>query len=221
MPTSNPPVVHAVGDVVSRIMWYEIPIIRRRSPALDLAAIDFECLPTGAELSTVHTNRIAPPKILSRARAGSSLIGTQPAVASSDVGVPMALNLLEFCIPVWAFSYPTEVRHALEVGDCPKVAVIVVAAVVFIRDVAVAGAARVVFVKIAKTTAATVAVMGATILKGVTTDVRLRIWLRCDFSTGHLEGWLVRISPNGIGGGKSDVVFTIHLKFVEEHRRRL
>ena len=175
MPTSNPPVVHTVGDVVSRIMWYEIPIIRRRSPALDLAAIDFECLPTGAELSTVHTNRIAPPKILSRARAGSSLIGTQPAVASFDVGVPVALDLLQFGVPVWAISYPTEVRHALEVGDCPKITVIVVATAVFIRDVAVAGVARVVLVAIAETTTAAVAVMGATIFKGVATGVRLRI----------------------------------------------
>ena len=175
MPTSNPPVVHAVGDVVSRIIWYEIPIIRRSSPALDLSAIDFECLPTGAELSTVHANRIAPPKVLSKARAGSSLIGTQPAVASSDVSVPMALDLLEFCIPVWAFSYSTEVRHALEVGDCPKIVVIVVAVAVFIRDVTVAGVARVVFVATAGTTIAAVAVMGATILKGVATGVKLRI----------------------------------------------
>ena len=176
MPTFfNPPIENAVRNVETWVLRHQIPIVRRSSLAFDIAAVGSECLPTDAKPSTVHANRIAPPKILSKARAGSSLIGTQPAVASSDVGVPMALDLLEFCIPVWAFSYPTEVRHALEVGDCPKVTVIVVAAVVFIRDVAVAGAARVVFVKIAKTTAATVAVMGATILKGVTTDVRLRI----------------------------------------------
>ena len=161
--------------MVSWVLRYEIPIIRRSSPALDLTTVASERLATDAELSAVHANRITPTEILSKARAGSSLIGAQPTVASFDVGVSVAFDLLKFCIPVRAFAYPTEVRYALEGGDCQKVAVIVVTTAVFIRGAAVVGVARVVLVAIAETTTAVVAVIGATILRGMATDVKLRI----------------------------------------------
>ena len=101
------------------------------------------------------------------------MIRTQPAVASFEVSVPVALDLLEVRVPVYAWSNPAKVRDlTAEVDNRPKITDVIAA---------IAGAARVVIVAEAVTTIAIVAAMGVTILEGMTTGAGIRSRLRCGF----------------------------------------
>ena len=159
--------------MVFRVVQYQILVICREPPTFDLSTLGPECLVADAELSTVHANRIAPPKIRPKARTGDRLIRTQPAVASFEVSVPVALDLLEVRVPVYTWSNPAKVRDlTAEVDNRPKITDVIAA---------IAGAARVVIVAEAVTTIAIVAAMGVTILEGMTTGAGIRSRLRCGF----------------------------------------
>lgn len=154
---------------------------------------------------------IAAPKILSEPFADDRLIWTQPTVTSSEVSVPVALDLLEVCVPVSARSNLAKVRHlTAEVDNHPKITVGVVA---------VAGVARVVIVAVAITTAAIVVVVGTSILKGAAGSAMLRSCLRHNFSDGCLKGRLVWVSPGGIRGGRSDTMSSVHSGIIKGRRR--
>jgi hypothetical protein len=144
-----PPVKTLAGDVVLPIVWHQVLFIGWSPPACDLAAVGQDTRTFGRP-PAVRIYCIPAPEITPQARASPRPIWTQPPIALRNVGVSVALYLLEFCVPVSALSHPAKVRYVpTEVSDCPKTIVIVVSAFGFLADVAVGRVVVFVFVDIA------------------------------------------------------------------------
>ena len=120
----------------------------------------------------MRTNCVTTSEATSPGRAGG-LVRTHETVAMFKVGVPVPLDLPEVRVPVVTVSNPAE--NGLlpaEVGDGPKIAVVVIAAVSFIN-----------------------AIPPVAILEDSAACARLKSRHRPDTLNRHLGGVLIRRSP--------------------------
>ena len=81
----------------------------------------------------MYTDCVPAPEVSPSAGAGD-LVWTQETVAIFEVSVPVPLDLPGICVPVVTDSNLAENRHLpAEVGNCPKIAILVIAVAIFIN----------------------------------------------------------------------------------------
>ena len=132
----SPPIETIVGDVELRVLRYQVRLVRRRPPALDLATVNFEKLGTLWGIMAVSVDSIAACK----AFPWAGWVRTHVPVAIFEMAVPVALDLLERRVPVSAFLHPTKMGYFVaEVCNGPSVTVVAVVAPILIRSVVVVG----------------------------------------------------------------------------------
>ena len=117
LPVSTSSIGFPVGLVEGWVIWNQIILCRKSPPTCDPPLASSQGIAAFRILFAMGVHGIFATKVLSVAGAGTGLIRTQEAMYTSEMAIPVSLDLLRVRVPVQTGPHSAEESFAVEVGN--------------------------------------------------------------------------------------------------------